>query len=105
MQTLLQCIVSGILLGGLYAIIGIGLSIVFGIMKLTNIAHGSLMILASFFSMVIINNFVNLLKGQAFSFIDLCYCFLSFFYFCSNFCDFFPSTNFGVCLLLFLWLL
>lgn len=59
MSPLLQCIVSGILLGGLYAIIGIGLSIVFGIMKLTNIAHGSLMILASFFSMVIINNFVS----------------------------------------------
>ena len=58
MQVLLQCIVSGILLGGLYAIIGIGLSIVFGIMKLTNIAHGTLMILSSFFIMIIINNFI-----------------------------------------------
>ena len=58
MQVLLQCVVSGILLGGLYAIIGIGLSIVFGIMKLTNIAHGTLMILSSFFIMVIVNNFI-----------------------------------------------
>ena len=58
MQVLLQCIVSGILLGGLYAIIGIGLSIVFGIMKLTNIAHGTLMILSSFFIMVIVNNYI-----------------------------------------------
>jgi branched-chain amino acid transport system permease protein len=39
------------LVGGLYAAIGVGLSLVFGIMGLTNIAHGSLMILASFFVM------------------------------------------------------
>lgn len=58
METLLQCIISGILLGGLYAIIGIGLSIVFGIMKLTNIAHGTLMILSSFFVMIIMSNIV-----------------------------------------------
>lgn len=52
MSVIFQSIVSGILLGGLYAIIGIGLSIVFGIMKLTNIAHGTLMILASFLVMI-----------------------------------------------------
>ncbi len=59
MQTLLQSIISGILLGGLYAIIGIGLSIVFGIMKLTNIAHGTLMILSSFFVMIITSNIIS----------------------------------------------
>lgn len=57
-MVILQCIVSGILLGGLYAIIGIGLSIVFGIMKLTNIAHGTFMILASFFIMVLTKKYV-----------------------------------------------
>lgn len=55
---LLQCIVTGILLGGLYAVIGVGMSIVFGIMKLTNIAHGNLMILASFIIMVLTTSYV-----------------------------------------------
>lgn len=55
---LLQCIVTGILLGGLYAVIGVGMSIVFGIMKLTNIAHGNLMILASFIIMVLTTSYI-----------------------------------------------
>lgn len=50
---MIQCIVNGILLGGLYAIIGIGMSLVFGIMGLTNLAHGDLMILATYITMVI----------------------------------------------------
>jgi len=51
MGILAQSIVTGILLGGLYAVIGIGMSLVFGIMKLTNIAHGDLMIMSSYFTM------------------------------------------------------
>ena len=52
MELLIQSIVTGILLGGLYAIVGLGLSLVFGIMGLTNIAHGNLMIMCSFIVMV-----------------------------------------------------
>lgn len=55
---LMQSIVTGILLGGLYAVIGLGMSIVFGIMKLTNIAHGNLMILSSFIIMVLTTSYV-----------------------------------------------
>ena len=51
MNLLVQSIVTGILLGGLYAVIGIGMSLVFGIMRLTNIAHGDLMIMASYFTL------------------------------------------------------
>ena len=36
---MIQCIVTGILLGGLYSMIGIGMSLVFGIMGLTNLAQ------------------------------------------------------------------
>ena len=53
MTDLLQPILNGILLGGLYAIIAIGLSTMFGIVKLVNLAHGDLMILSSFLSLVL----------------------------------------------------
>lgn len=51
---MIQTIVNGILLGGLYAVIGIGMSMIFGIMRLTNLAHGDLMVLASYLSFVVI---------------------------------------------------
>lgn len=41
-------IVQGILLGGLYALFAAGLSLVFGIMRLVNLAHGDLIVLAAF---------------------------------------------------------
>lgn len=50
---MLQCIVTGLLLGGLYSMIGIGMSLVFGIMGLTNLAHGDLMILGTYLTMTL----------------------------------------------------
>ena len=50
---MLQCIITGILLGGLYSMIGIGMSLVFGIMGLTNLAHGDLMILGTYITLVV----------------------------------------------------
>jgi len=41
-------IVQGILLGGLYALFAAGLSLIFGVMRLVNIAHGDLIILAAY---------------------------------------------------------
>ncbi len=43
-DTLLQ----GILLGGLYSLYATGLSVIFGIMRLVNLAHGDLIVLAAF---------------------------------------------------------
>ena len=45
---LISPIVLGILLGGLYVVIALGLSLVFGVMKVINVAHGTLVILASY---------------------------------------------------------
>jgi branched-chain amino acid transport system permease protein len=53
---MLQVIVTGILLGGLYAIIGVGMSLVFGIMRLTNLAHGDLMIFGTYITMIMMKS-------------------------------------------------
>jgi branched-chain amino acid transport system permease protein len=49
-------IVQGILLGGLYALFATGLSLVFGVMRLVNLAHGDLIVLASFLSVVLVGD-------------------------------------------------
>ncbi|WP_258360985.1 branched-chain amino acid ABC transporter permease [Moorella sulfitireducens] len=54
-QDFAQPILNGILLGGLYAVVGIGMAMIFGIMRITNLAHGDLMVLASYLSLVIIS--------------------------------------------------
>lgn len=41
-------VMQGILLGGLYALFAAGLSLVFGIMRLVNLAHGDLIVLAAY---------------------------------------------------------
>jgi branched-chain amino acid transport system permease protein len=45
---LISTVVMGLMLGGLYALIALGLSMVFGVMKLVNVAHGDLIVLASY---------------------------------------------------------
>ena len=44
----IDTIVQGILLGGLYALFATGLSLIFGVMRLVNLAHGDFSILAAF---------------------------------------------------------
>jgi branched-chain amino acid transport system permease protein len=55
MEGLLLPITNGVLLGGLYAVIALGMSIIFGIVKVVNLAHGDLMILSSYLSLVLIS--------------------------------------------------
>jgi branched-chain amino acid transport system permease protein len=47
--------VQGILLGGLYALFAAGLSLVFGIMRLVNLAHGDLIVLAAFIILTLVD--------------------------------------------------
>lgn len=53
----IDTIVQGILLGGLYALFAAGLSLVFGIMRLVNLAHGDLIIFAAFAILLITSTF------------------------------------------------
>jgi branched-chain amino acid transport system permease protein len=48
MHILLQIIVSGILLGGIYALISIGLNLIFGVIKIVNLAHGDFLMLGMY---------------------------------------------------------
>lgn len=49
----LYTIVNGLLLGGLYTLYGLGLALTFGIMRTVNLAHGDMIVLASFLSLVL----------------------------------------------------
>ena len=61
-----NAVVQGILLGGFYALFATGLSLVFGVMRIVNLAHGDLSVLAAFVAVLLadhagINPFVSLL--------------------------------------------
>ncbi len=47
----IDTIIQGVLLGGLYALFAIGLSITYGVMRVVNIAHGDFLVLASYLAL------------------------------------------------------
>jgi branched-chain amino acid transport system permease protein len=53
----IDAIIQGVLLGGLYALFAIGLSLIFGIMRLVNLAHGDLIVLAAFVILAVVWSF------------------------------------------------
>jgi len=50
MMAFLQLAVNGVLLGGFYALLGVGMTLIFGIVGLTNLAHGEFVILGAYAS-------------------------------------------------------
>jgi branched-chain amino acid transport system permease protein len=66
MEIFIQSLISGILIGGVYALIGIGLTIIFGVMRVINFAHGDLLMLGMYatyflFTMLKVDPFVSIL--------------------------------------------
>jgi branched-chain amino acid transport system permease protein len=51
----IDTVIQGILLGGLYALFAAGLALVFGIMRLVNLAHGDLIVLAAFLILLLVS--------------------------------------------------
>lgn len=47
-DTIVQVIISGLLQGGVYGLVGVGLTIVFGVIRVTNFAHGDIMMLGMY---------------------------------------------------------
>jgi branched-chain amino acid transport system permease protein len=63
---LLQLLISGILIGGVYALISLGLTLIFGVMRIVNFVHGDMLMLAMYmaywmFKWFSIDNYVGLL--------------------------------------------
>ena len=66
MTLFLQSLLSGVLVGGAYALIGIGLTIIFGVMRIINFAHGELVMMGMYlayflFSLAGIDPFLSVL--------------------------------------------
>lgn len=51
---ILDALAQGILLGGLYTLFAVGLSIMFGVMRIVNLAHGDFAILAAFLAILLV---------------------------------------------------
>ena len=49
----INVILQGVLVGGLYAMFAAGLSLIFGVMRLVNIAHGDHIVLAAYVALVV----------------------------------------------------
>lgn len=48
MQLLVQTLAVGVLMGGIYALMAVGLSLIFGVLRIVNFAHGALAMLSSY---------------------------------------------------------
>src|SRR5262245_9694014 len=61
-----QVIISGLLAGSIYAMVALGLGLIFGVMRVLNVAHGQLLMLGAYitfwlFSTVELNPYLSLL--------------------------------------------
>ncbi len=51
-----NAIVQGVLLGGLYALLAAGLSLMFGVMRIVNLAHGAIAVLAAYLGLLVVEH-------------------------------------------------
>ncbi|MET0188370.1 MAG: branched-chain amino acid ABC transporter permease [Pseudonocardia sediminis] len=53
-MTWVNAVVQGLLLGGVYALFACGLSLVFGVLRIVNLAHGALTVLAAYLALLVV---------------------------------------------------
>ena len=57
MWSALQAVLNGLLTGALYALIGMGMALIFGVMRIVNFAHGAFMMLGMYVTYVLFDRF------------------------------------------------
>jgi branched-chain amino acid transport system permease protein len=55
-QLITQALITGVLLGGVYALVSIGLTLIFGVLGIVNFAHGSLLTVAMYVAYVLVTS-------------------------------------------------
>lgn len=55
-SVLTQAVVTGLLLGGVYSLVALGLTLIFGVLDILNFAHGAFMVVAMYASFVMVSN-------------------------------------------------
>lgn len=55
--SIVQCILSGLLIGGVYSLISIGLTLIFGVLRVINFAHGEFMMFSMYISLFLFTSF------------------------------------------------
>ena len=57
MEQILQALVSGLLLGGFYAVMVLGFSVIWGVMGVTNMAHGEFLMVGAYLAWALFHVF------------------------------------------------
>ncbi|MFJ1301581.1 branched-chain amino acid ABC transporter permease [Pseudomonadota bacterium AL_CKDN230030165-1A_HGKHYDSX7] len=54
---IIQGLVNGLILGAIYGLIGVGLNVVFGVLRVVNFAHGEFLVLGAYFAFLMLEYF------------------------------------------------
>jgi len=71
-ELVLMAVVSGILMGIIYGLIGIGMNIIYGVMRVVNFAHGEFMMLGAYIAFTL-NRHLGLNSIESIAIVLLCY--------------------------------
>src|SRR5260370_25734843 len=56
-ETVAQAVINGLLIGGIYALVSIGVTLIFGVVKIVNFAQGELVMIGMYISFFLANQF------------------------------------------------
>jgi len=56
-DTIIQLIINGLLLGGIYALLSVGLTLIFGVLEIVNFAHGEFLMISMYLTFLLFSVF------------------------------------------------
>src|SRR5438046_6332415 len=57
LETVAQAVINGLLIGGIYALVSIGVTLIFGVVKIVNFAQGEFVMIGMYISFYLANRF------------------------------------------------